>query len=129
MCCLFSKAGKVLYDLARHDIVTMRKDNLLHKIIKRLKAIKQSSLSKRDAQSTDAVMGKLLAMIDDTDDVELTCDEVFALLDHYVELEACGEDAASVLPLVKKHLDRCHDCLEEYEALALILEASPLDGS
>jgi hypothetical protein len=107
----------------------MNKDNLLQKIIKRLKATRRPPLSERDSQSTPVVMGKLIAMIDDTDDVELTCEEVFTLLDHYVELEARGEDAASVLPLVKKHLDRCNDCLEEYEALTMILAASPLDGS
>ncbi len=69
-------------------------------------------------------MGKLLQMVENTDDVEIPCDEVFDLLDQYVECEARGEDLAVLLPLVKKHLDRCRDCHEEYEALARIIEAS-----
>lgn len=69
-------------------------------------------------------MGKLLQMIDNTDEVELTCDEVFALLDHYVELEARGEDAARLIPLISDHLDKCHDCFEEYEALSRVLAAA-----
>jgi predicted anti-sigma-YlaC factor YlaD len=46
------------------------------------------------------------------------------LLDQYVELAAHHEDAAEILPLVKDHLDRCHNCREEYEALARIIAAS-----
>ncbi len=63
-------------------------------------------------------------MVEDTDEVELSCDEILEMLDQYVELEARGEDAASLLPLVKKHLDKCKDCHEEYEALVRVIEAS-----
>ena len=70
------------------------------------------------------MMVKLLQMVENTDEVELSCDEVFDLLDQYVESNVHGEDAASLLPLVQKHLDRCRDCHEEYEALARVIEAS-----
>ena len=69
-------------------------------------------------------MGKLLRMVENTDEVEIGCDEVFALLDQYVELESHGEQVARLLPLVKSHLDKCRDCREEYEALVRILAAS-----
>ena len=37
----------------------------------------------------------------DTEDVEISCDEVFALLDHFAEFEVSGEDAARLLPLFR----------------------------
>lgn len=70
------------------------------------------------------MLSKLLQMVANTDEVEISCDELFELLDRYVEMEVSGEDAAVLLPLVKKHLDRCMDCHEEYEALLRILQAS-----
>ena len=63
-------------------------------------------------------------MVNDTDEIEISCDDVLDLLDQYVELEAQGEDVAHLFPLLKKHLDRCRDCHEEYEALTRILAAS-----
>lgn len=70
------------------------------------------------------MLDRLLRMVEDTDEVEISCDDVLELLDQYVELEARGEDVARLLPMVKKHLDRCHDCHEEYEALVRIITAS-----
>ena len=70
------------------------------------------------------MMGKLFQMVENTDEVELSCDEVFDLMDQYVESDVRGEDAAKLLPLVQKHLERCRDCHEEYEALARVIEAS-----
>lgn len=70
------------------------------------------------------MLSKLLQMVANTDEVEISCDELFELLDRYVEVEVSGEDAAVLLPLVKKHLDRCMDCHEEYEALLRIVQAS-----
>lgn len=70
------------------------------------------------------MLSKLLQMVANTDEVEISCDELFELLDRYVEMEVSGEDAAVLLPLVKKHLDRCMDCHEEYEALLRILQAT-----
>jgi len=47
------------------------------------------------------------------------------MLDRYVELEARGEDVAHLFPPLMKHLERCKDCREEYEALRRIMQASP----
>jgi hypothetical protein len=104
----------------------MSTDNFFNKIIKRLKGVKQTTLSTPVAPDHDGMMGKLLRMVDNTDEVEIGCDEVFELLDQYVELEARGENVADLLPLVKKHLDRCRDCHEEYEALARVFEATSM---
>jgi hypothetical protein len=104
----------------------MSTDNFLTKLIKRLRAGKRTSQKPTDAPHPDEMMGKLLRMVEDTDEVEISCDDAFELLDRYVELEARGEDVAHLLPMVKRHLERCRDCYEEYEALVQIFEASSL---
>jgi len=35
-----------------------------------------------------------------------------------------GENAVALMPLVKRHLDLCGDCKDEYEALLRVLKAS-----
>lgn len=65
---------------------------------------------------------KMLRMIENTQEEELSCDEVFGLLDVYAEMALRGEDVTEHLPLVKHHLDMCPDCREEYEAVMRILE-------
>ena len=67
---------------------------------------------------------KVLHMIQNTREVELSCDEVHELLDQYSEMAIRGEDVASLLPLVHYHMDMCPDCREEYEALTRILQAA-----
>lgn len=66
-------------------------------------------------------MQKMMAMLSATREVELTCDEVFALLDQFTELAAQGEDVAQLMPLVQHHLDMCEDCREEYRVLEKII--------
>ncbi len=68
-----------------------------------------------------AVMEKVLTMLSETREEELTCDEVFALLDQFAELAAQGEDVGKLMPLVQHHLDMCADCMEEYKVLRNIV--------
>lgn len=102
----------------------MNKDNIFKKILRLFNLGQQPSRSEATAQHNGSMVSKLFQMVEDTDEVEIACDEVFELLDQYVELQARGEDVASLFPLVKKHLDRCRDCHEEYEALVRIFEAT-----
>ena len=64
----------------------------------------------------------LLQKLHKTEEVELTCDEVFAMLDEYTEMAMKGENVATLMPLVKQHLEMCPDCREEYEALERIIQ-------
>jgi hypothetical protein len=48
---------------------------------------------------------------------ELGCDECFAHLDRYVELELAGEDADAAVPGLRAHLSGCPACREEHESL------------
>lgn len=48
---------------------------------------------------------------------ELTCEECFQKLDHYVELELAGVEAESVIPGMGPHLEGCPACREDHESL------------
>ena len=48
---------------------------------------------------------------------ELGCDECFAHLDEYVDLELAGGDADARVPGMRPHLAGCPACSEEYESL------------
>lgn len=79
---------------------------------------------RRSHKSTqkDSGMQKLLQSVAMTDEKELSCDDVFALLDQFAELVRDGRDAAGLMPLVQKHLVMCPDCREEYETLMKMME-------
>ncbi len=78
---------------------------------------------KKKMEEDAAMTVKFLKMLEMTEEQEFSCDEVYDLVDQYVELQARGQDVEHAMPLVKKHLDMCRGCFEEYEALLLALEA------
>ena len=82
-----------------------------------------SGFTSRKAPSTFNPLVKLLKMVDNTREVEYSCDEVYALIDQYAELVKNGEDAEDLMPLIKQHLDMCPDCQEDYNALMEIVAA------
>ena len=67
----------------------------------------------------------LINMIENTQEVEFSCEDVYNILDQYTELVYRGEDSAELMPLVEHHIEICPDCKEEFEALLRILEGSP----
>lgn len=72
-----------------------------------------------------AVLKAMLHKISQTQEVELTCGEVYDLLDQYAEMAAKGENVSQLMPLVKQHLEMCADCREEFEALLKVLQNAP----
>jgi len=79
-------------------------------------------LKPKKKKEEDAAMTiQFLQMLEMTDENELSCDDVHELLDQFVELQQRGEDVEELMPLVKRHLDMCRDCFEEYEALLAAL--------
>jgi anti-sigma factor ChrR (cupin superfamily) len=78
----------------------------------------------KTAQVTEqASMQMLLHSVAKTEEQELSCDEVYALVDQFAEMVKRGEDGSRLMPMVQKHLNMCPDCREEYEALLkMILE-------
>lgn len=67
---------------------------------------------------------KIMGMLENTQETELTCDEVFAILDQFAELAARGEDVSTLLPLVERHLSLCADCHEEYDTLRRMMASA-----
>jgi hypothetical protein len=55
------------------------------------------------------------------DESELGCDECFAELDRYVELELAGKDADAAIPGLRAHLSGCPACREEHDSLRALL--------
>jgi hypothetical protein len=56
---------------------------------------------------------------------ELGCDQCFAELDRYVELEVAGADADAAVPGFRAHLDGCPACRDEHESLLALVRGEP----
>lgn len=95
--------------------------NFIQRWIERLRS-PQPKATEAPAHSFEQMVLRMAQM---TDETELSCDEVLALLDQYAERALRGEDVAQLMPLVQRHLDRCGDCMQEYQALLRILRAAP----
>lgn len=78
-------------------------------------------VSPRKELSTEAVLG-FLRVLETEDKEEITCDELYAKLDQYVEREVDQKDAAKIMPLMREHLDVCPECCDEYEALLHVIK-------
>ena len=55
---------------------------------------------------------------------EVLCDECFARLDEYVELELQGKPADERIPGLRAHLEGCPACHEDYESLRAFVQSS-----
>ena len=97
----------------------------LNEVIKRL--VQQIGWNKKEENmQLPEDIQKLLYMIENTEEVEFSCDDVYHLLDQYTEVAVRGEDTKELMPLVEHHIDICPDCREEFEALLRVLQASPV---
>lgn len=70
----------------------------------------------------DSEMVKMLQSLAVTEEHEISCADVFAVLDEFVEAVRRGENVLLLMPLVRQHLDICPDCREEYETLLRSLQ-------
>jgi hypothetical protein len=70
----------------------------------------------------DPLVKKMLQSLAMTEEHEISCDDVFAVLDEFVEAVTRGENVLLFMPLVRQHLDMCPDCREEYETLLRMLQ-------
>jgi len=59
---------------------------------------------------------------------ELTCEQCFDRLDHYVELELGGSDADAAVPGMRAHLGGCPACAEDRDSLRELLLSEGPDG-
>jgi hypothetical protein len=65
----------------------------------------------------------LLRMLSMTQEDEVSCDDVYAVIDEYAERKAAGENVEYLMPQIAHHLKMCIACREELEALLDILAA------
>ena len=65
----------------------------------------------------------LIEMVTGPRDEETTCDECLAAIAEFVEVQLIGTPLSDALQAVQDHLDRCHDCTDEYHVLRQALEA------
>jgi uncharacterized protein Yka (UPF0111/DUF47 family) len=98
----------------------MKLREAINRLMKRLGSDKEES----DMQ-LPAEFKIWIAMVEKTQEVEFSCEDVYRLLDQYAETINRGEDAQKLMPLVEHHIEICPDCREEFEALLRILQASP----
>jgi hypothetical protein len=77
-----------------------------------------------EPELSDAAVEDLMLRLLKTHDEEISCDEVFALVDEYAEADLRDEDVATLKPLIRRHLDMCRECEEEYQALLRVLEGT-----
>ena len=76
----------------------------------------------------DCFAGIMKTIFSEKED-EITCSDCFDHVDQYVDMLREGRDPAVVLPHVKEHLECCHCCKKEFEALITILEAQTDDNA
>jgi hypothetical protein len=89
--------------------------NRLAAIIDKLRISKDYPVSKK-------ILYALMASLPKTEPDELTCAEVYELIDQYAELVEKSGEVESLMPRVEAHLKHCGECHEELEALLAMLE-------
>lgn len=60
---------------------------------------------------------RLLRLVVQTEDEELSCTACFELLPLYVDLDVSGQGPDVRLPLFRRHLEECAVCREQYETV------------
>lgn len=55
---------------------------------------------------------------------EVSCDECFAQLDRYVELELAGVNPEATISGMRAHLDGCLACAEDHESLRSLMQVT-----
>ncbi len=92
---------------------------MLKNIIRKIFPDRQEETNKLEVQKLKGLVRAVMTTRPD----EIGCEECFEELDRFVEMVLAGKDAAEAMPLVQDHLDRCHECKEEFEALLAALRA------
>jgi hypothetical protein len=76
----------------------------------------------------DESIERLMRLLCETRDDELSCEEVYGRLDEYVDCLMSREDVGSIRPLLEHHLGICPDCRDELNALVHALENAAADN-
>lgn len=63
-------------------------------------------------------------MLAATQPEELSCDQVFKLLDEFAETVLAGKAAIGLMAMIEQHLQVCPDCRQEYETLLAMIKTA-----
>ena len=77
-----------------------------------------------EPELSDELVTRIMHRLVVADVTNISCDEVFAMVDEYAEASQRGEDVTSLKPLIRHHLEMCRECDDEYQALLRVLEGS-----
>lgn len=77
----------------------------------------------------DQSIERLMHLLCETRDDELSCEEVFNCLDEYADCLESHKDVGGKKPLVEHHLSICPDCRDELDALIHALENAAADDA
>jgi len=83
------------------------------------------SRAKKVEETPAEITRRLVDIIARTQPEECTCEEAYALMDQFAEALERGDDVNRLMPLVRRHLEVCTDCMEEFEALLRVVQAPP----
>jgi len=73
-------------------------------------------------EMTEEVVVKFVNVLEHIEHEELSCADIYTILDEFVENEVKGGDKNKLSPLIHEHLDLCSECCDEYEALLAVVE-------
>lgn len=110
-----SRKGKKAFEAHVRTMALMNMKHFFKKVIRRLRG---------ESEFPEEAVVDLMHRLQKTNEEELSCDEVFALVDEYAEANQRGEDVTSLKPLILHHLDMCRECDEEYQALLRVMEGT-----
>lgn len=74
--------------------------------------------------SSEQRLDGLMKMLANTEEQEISCDDVHHLMAEYADLLEQGSHPEELMPLVQQHLEMCHECEEELEMLLDILKSN-----
>ncbi|MCA9937927.1 MAG: hypothetical protein KC418_04755 [Anaerolineales bacterium] len=96
--------------------------NLRQKLQRAIQAVRGSRAQDEAAAAQVARLTALARMVAQTEEDDYGCGDVYELIDQYAESVLRGSDPTVIMPKVKKHLDQCRGCCEEYQILLQILQ-------
>ena len=65
----------------------------------------------------------------ETEEYEISCEECFNLLDLYADLILDGTTPSEIMPMVKQHLKQCNCCVNELEAMMIMIQEAAKDAN
>ena len=96
--------------------------NLIEKLRELRSRTKESAAAKANLPLDERGVERLMHLLCETRDDELSCEEVFSCLDEYVECLESHQEFGARKQLVEHHLNLCADCRDELDALIHALE-------